>query len=182
MFLFGQVNVVDGVLNTAATTFTQTGTLDVAAGKTFQRTGGFTNGGTLSGSGIFDVGAGNALVNNGTVKPGGAAAIGTLGITGNYSQGPGGTLDVELQSGASFDVLSVSGTATLNGTLNVSYLGGYIGSGAGHSILAYGARAGTFGAINDPNALIVNYAASALSLGSPFNFWISSDFIHDHTS
>ena len=51
---------------------------------------------------------------------------GTLHVGGNYSQGSGGVLDIEIASLFSFDQLMVSGMATLGGTLDVS-LDGYTG-------------------------------------------------------
>jgi fibronectin-binding autotransporter adhesin len=81
--------------------------------------GGFEvalQGGTLSGNGTV-----SAFVDNtgGTVAPG--ASPGLLTITGDYTQGAGGTLAEEITGTAlaAFDRLSVSGTASLGGTLAI---------------------------------------------------------------
>ncbi|MCX5817041.1 MAG: autotransporter domain-containing protein [Proteobacteria bacterium] len=62
--------------------------------------------------------------NNGVVSPGGS--IGTLNIIGNYTQGPGGTLDIEIASTTSKDLLAINGTANLSGSLKVLWSGGYV--------------------------------------------------------
>ena len=61
------------------------------------------------------------------VSPG--MSPGTLSITGNYVQGADGTLSVELGGtvpGTLYDVLNVSGNATLGGKLQVSLTGGFV--------------------------------------------------------
>jgi len=162
--------------------FTQAGTIQVASGATFRRSGGFTNSatGVLAGGGTIDL-VGATLTNDGAVRPGGAGTIGTLSIAGNFVQGSGGSLDVDLASGPSYDVLAVSGAATLDGTLNVNYLGGYTGAGNVHPVLAYASATGTFATINDVNSLPANYGATQFTLGllSGFNIWTggAGDFL-----
>lgn len=75
------------------------------------------NGGTLLGN----------LLNGGTVTPG--ASPGTITVDGDYSQLPGGKLVIEiggLTRGADFDVLEVSGTAAVGGTLEVVLINGFV--------------------------------------------------------
>ncbi len=69
--------------------------------------------GTLMGSGtiIGDV------VNGGSLAPGNS--VGTLNITGAYTQSATGSYDLEIE-GTNGDQLNITGTATLDGTLNVS--------------------------------------------------------------
>ncbi len=93
-----------------------TATLDTA-GKVAEVT--VDSGGTLSGTGMV---AGN-LANAGTVRPG--SSIGTLTLNGNYTQGSGGKLSIEVASPLSNDLLIVNGAANLNGTLETSWQGGY---------------------------------------------------------
>ncbi|HYU57673.1 MAG TPA: hypothetical protein VEO00_06440 [Actinomycetota bacterium] len=74
------------------------------------------SGGTLSGVGTVD----GDLVNEGTVQPGNSPGIFT--VTGTYDQ-KGGTLPIEIagvEAGTQYDSLSVSGAATLGGTLEIS--------------------------------------------------------------
>ncbi len=82
-------------------------------------TGGsvFTNndGGTVSGSGIINATNG-AFINNGTVSPG--ASPGVLSVTGSYTQGGTGRLQIEIEA-ADFDRLAVTAGVSLDGTLEV---------------------------------------------------------------
>ena len=57
----------------------------------------------------------------------GESGAGELSITGNYVQGFGGTLRIELGGVApgEFDKLTINGTAALSGALNLSLLGGF---------------------------------------------------------
>ncbi len=71
---------------------------------------------TLRGHGTID---GN-VTSNGNVFPGGTTGI--LTITGNYTQNPAGTLNIEvtptnLTAGTGYDQLAVGGTSSLAGTL-----------------------------------------------------------------
>lgn len=108
-------------------------------------------GGRLSGVGQASV---HLLENTGaTVAPG--LSAGKLTITGNsggnYTQGAGGTLEIELGGllpGAQHDQLVVAGTATLDGTLRVMPLNGFVPQvGQQFTILTCGARAGTFASV-----------------------------------
>ena len=123
-----------------ASPVTNSGTFDVAAGATaslggadFVQDGGTTTvdgeldlpagrldlqGGTLAGGGHVD----GALDNSGgTVSPG-ADAPGELSVSGDYTQGEGGALRVDVDgtaAGSGHDRLAVGGAATLGGTLQV---------------------------------------------------------------
>jgi autotransporter-associated beta strand protein len=102
------------------------------------------SGGKLSGTGTI---AGN-VTNNGVVAPGDSP--GTLHVGGNFSQGSGGTLDIEIASLLSFDQLIVSGAASLDGTLDVT-LDGYTGhAGDIFNILTSSALSGNFATIDLP--------------------------------
>lgn len=77
----------------------------------------------MQGSGTFI----GDLVNNTTVAPGNSP--GKMTITGDYAQGSSGVLDIELggsTQGVLYDFLFVSGTATLDGALNVSFWESYV--------------------------------------------------------
>lgn len=95
---------------------TNRGTVTVARGTL--RTSLTLAAGTLDGTGTISGGVTNQ---GGTVSPGGAA-VGTLHIVGAYAQGAGGHLALTMGS-ASRDLLSVSGHATLAGTLLVHNVG-----------------------------------------------------------
>jgi hypothetical protein len=83
--------------------------------------------GTLSGVGT--VGA-SVNASGGTVAPGNSP--GMLTIDGNYNQGSGGTLAIEIgstQAEVDYDVLNILGDASLAGTLSVSLIDGFTPSG-----------------------------------------------------
>jgi T5SS/PEP-CTERM-associated repeat protein len=79
-----------------------------------------TTNGTLSGDGTI---VGSVLV-NGVVAPG--TSPGKLHITGNYAHNSTGRLQIEIASPASFDGLDVLGYIGLDGSLEVSLIGGYV--------------------------------------------------------
>ncbi|WP_161602096.1 putative Ig domain-containing protein [Tautonia marina] len=68
-------------------------------------------------------------VNNfaGTVSPGNSPGV--LTIQGNYTQGPEGTLEIEVAgpgAGTQYDQLVVTGNAVIDGTLRLVFLDGYV--------------------------------------------------------
>ena len=106
--------------------------------------------GSLTGAGVI---AAN-LVNDGAVTPGDSPGI--LTINGNYQQGSGGVLNIEVggtTAGTQYDQLKVSGTATLAGTLDATLINGF-GPGAGEqfaALAAGGGISGSFATINLPS-------------------------------
>jgi len=113
--------------------FFNDGILDIGAGSTASTgNNNFTNnsGGTVAGTGNFNVGTGT-FTNDGTVRPGGFDTTGILTITGAYTQGAGGILEIELEGttpgeGAGFhDQLRVTGVTTIAGDLTIAEINGY---------------------------------------------------------
>ena len=105
---------------------------------------GTKSGGTLLGSGQI---VGNVVNTNGIVSPGDSP--GTLGITGNYTQGSAGTLDIEFTNSL-HDLLNVSGLATTGGLLDVNYIDTSAFTGAVGSQFAF-LDYGTLAAGSGPN-------------------------------
>jgi hypothetical protein len=93
--------------------------------------------GSLSGSGTV-----NANLNNGgQASPGGTGATGTINVNGNYSQS--GKLFTEV--GSTADLLAVTGSATLGGSLHVSTISGFVDTlGNSYQVLTFGSRVGDF--------------------------------------
>lgn len=92
------------------------------------------------------------LVNNGLVAPGNS--IGTLTVQGNYTHAANSVLEIEFDGSGGIDLLSVTGTAALNGgTLRFVSLGGAEGSG-GTFLQAAGGVTGTFGTIETVGAAL----------------------------
>jgi hypothetical protein len=76
---------------------------------------------------------------------------GKLGITGAYTQSAAGALDANITGASSgqFNVLNVSGTATLGGTLNIGLLNNFVPMiGAEFEILTAKHVTGTFATVN----------------------------------
>jgi fibronectin-binding autotransporter adhesin len=147
------------------------GTLTVGSGGALTLTGGLPiNGGTVRGAGTITAPSG---VNNtgGTLSPG--FSPGVLTITGNYTQGSGGTLATDVNGsapGTGYDRLAVTGTATLAGTLAISD-GFTPTAGQTFHILTAGSRTGTFGTVTEtdpPGSAVaqqqVNYTATEVTL------------------
>ena len=79
------------------------------------------NGGTLQGSGLFFT---DGVVNTGgTLAPGNST--GTMTVFADYTQGPGGTLAIEISSLLAFDLLNVIGDVVLDGLLDLQVDPGY---------------------------------------------------------
>jgi len=91
------------------------------------------DGSTMSAQTLVNAGAflgghgtiGGNLVNSGTISQ--INSPGTLTVTGNYTQNPGGTLRIGVAGVAAgqHDLLAVGGHATLGGTLQLISLGGF---------------------------------------------------------
>jgi hypothetical protein len=115
-------------------------------------------GGRVEGIGTFN---GARFVNpGGIVSPG--LSPGTLAIEGDYEQGAGGTLVIEVASPeeGQFDVLRVTGNAILAGTLEVRFLDGFLPK-TGNTlevVRAEGTLTGQFATVNFPD-LAAGFAA-----------------------
>ena len=76
---------------------------------------------------------------------------GLLTISGAYTQASTGTLNIELggtTAGSTYDKISVTGAATLAGTLNLDLVNDFIPTvGQTFNILTYGSKSGTFSSI-----------------------------------
>ncbi|MEM7393320.1 MAG: hypothetical protein AAF492_13330, partial [Verrucomicrobiota bacterium] len=82
------------------------------------------SGGLLLGAGTV---LGDTVNSGGEVAPG--LSAGELTITGNYDQEAGGTLHIELggtTQSTEYDLLNVSGTAQLNGTLELDIIDNFV--------------------------------------------------------
>lgn len=160
----GELSVAAGQTLKLARGFRQTGgTVAVAAGGTLsggvastvsggqlQVNGAYGGSPTLTGSGVLTGSgtvAGTVTNSSGTVRPG--SSPGTLTISGPFTQGADGTLEVDIAGttpGTQFDVLAVSGHASLDGTVEVQ--GGFDPQLADvFPFLTSGSRSGTFAAV-----------------------------------
>ncbi|MHC5108362.1 MAG: hypothetical protein ACYTHJ_00620 [Planctomycetota bacterium] len=106
----------------------------------------YLEGGSLKGNGVVD---GDVDNSGGLVSPG--FSFGALSVSGDYTQGENGVLDIEIggTSPSEFDVLSVTGTATLAGELRVTDIDDFVPAiGDTFVILTAADVSGTFGVEN----------------------------------
>ena len=131
-FLFGALQQGNG-----GTIFLNGG--NISAAIVTLNAGSLTGAGTITGD-VTNLGA--------FVRPGGTGGTGIIAITGKYTQTSGGALAVELSgpvAGTDYDQLTVTGTATLDGRLDVALLAGFTpGSGATFTVVDGGGISGTF--------------------------------------
>lgn len=136
----GGVFIAAGKKLTVATDVTQDAGETVLNGATIEAPAGVTlTGGMLKGAGTVD---GN-LTNGGTVSPG--ASAGVINVTGDYVQEPAGTIAFEIGGAGSGDRdrLSVTGSANLDGAVDVSLIDGFTPSaGQAFSFISAAARTG----------------------------------------
>jgi hypothetical protein len=160
----GTVTASGGVQQTA-------GTLNVPAGQTLTVGGPglVLAGGALTGEGSI---TGNVNNTGGTVTPG--ASPGILTISGNYTQGPSGVLDMEIggtTAGTQYDQLLVTGNASLGGTLNATLINAFVpaATDAFTLIQASGTVSGTFATTNLPAGVTLSptYLPSTFALVPP---------------
>jgi hypothetical protein len=149
----GMVEARGGVLQFAQT-YVQPGGLTLLLGGRLQADQGFTLlGGTLAGTNTL---TGSVSNTGGTLSAG--ISPGKLTITGNYVQGSGGAIKVELAGttpGTGFDQVAVGGSAQLAGTLNASLYGGfYPAPNATFIYLTAASRSGTFSTFNYPSNVV----------------------------
>lgn len=107
------------------------------------------NGGALRGTGAISFQFANTVQNNGAVVD----PVGLLTINGgNYSQDNNGALQIDLGGltpNTQYDVLSVSGSATLDGRLILSTTNGFLpASGDVFNVMTYGSRSGEFATVD----------------------------------
>lgn len=160
------------VANVNGTSWTLSGTSTL--GTVNVNNGTFINNGSITGSvgvasGTRFGGTGTTIgtvTNTGTVAPGNS--IGTQIITGNFVQNAGGTLEMEVDV-ASADQLDISGTAALDGTLNLLELNSTISAASTFTIIdADGGVSGTFANITDDFTFLnpnLTYNANTVVLG-----------------
>ncbi|HEX2828326.1 MAG TPA: filamentous hemagglutinin N-terminal domain-containing protein [Burkholderiales bacterium] len=179
---FGEIDVTGGTAALNGAFPTNNGIVRIGGGATLATTANLTNASTgfIGGTGTLNVGAGNTFINNGTFSPG--ASPGTFTITGNYTQGPGGTMAIELggtNPGVTYDLVNVSGVATLGGTLNVALVNGFTPAGSDRfDFMTFASRVGDFSTFAFPagSGLISQPGATTYALvGTLLPFDISGE-------
>jgi|GEM_PF-4843748 len=92
--------------------------------------------------GAMDLGGGtDTLTNLGSIRSGNT--LGTISVSGNYTQGPTGVLDMGINAQGDTDLLAVGGSATLGGTLRIiPQFGGY--TDRSYAVVTSNAKVGAF--------------------------------------
>ena len=194
---YGTINVLRNIMELGA--FTVGGEINVSANSLLRSTGTITFDGSLinnngnitapfnfittpakvlKGTGTFS--SSMVLNNTSTVEPGSSPGI--LMVAGNYTQGDA-ALNIEIGGttpGTEYDRLSVTGTATLSGTLNATEINGFNPQSlTSIDIITAGAVSGTFSQVNLPTSWSVQYAANKVSLVKFFEFVYYRDADND---
>jgi hypothetical protein len=178
----GGTLALDDVHNAGLVTVGAGTNLTVSVGYT-QSAGETTlDGGTLAvngGSGLVDIQAGTLdgqgtisgnVRNAGQLNVGTSGTPGVLTINGDYTQAGSGSLQVEIggtASGSAYDVLAVTGEASLAGTLTVALINGFTPDPTDQfQILTYRTLSGTFDAIDPPPGWTIDpqYGDQGLSI------------------
>jgi len=158
------------IFNNSGLLYARSGILQFLSGGLTQTDGAtLLDGGTIASSlpinihGGMLTGVGTVIGNvntadGGSVRPGELAGI--IDIEGDYTQSTTGGLNIDLggyAAGGDYDVLNVSGTASLDGSLVVTLINGFVPQiGDQFTILTAGQRVGTFSAVyTDPSTLEV---------------------------
>jgi hypothetical protein len=191
----GTLDLSSGItLVTANSTFTNSGTVDVAKGTIFeagtgaskqysQTAGTTTVDGTLAGGGTTGIsitggtvqGAGTLhgnTSNGATINVGDAGKAGLLTITGTYTQLSTATMNVSIGGtavGTQYSQLKVSGRASLGGTLTAALINSFTPTvGQTFTILSAGSVSGTFTnttiAINSSEHFAISYTSTGVVL------------------
>jgi hypothetical protein len=167
----GNFSISTGRNFTTAGNFMNAGILTIGTGSTFttggpgnftQTVGKTTDDGTLSASGTVTLSGGSlfgtgsiagALQSSGTITPGDSStSTGILTVSKTYTQNLSGVLDISIggtTAGTKYDQLNATGAASLNGTLNLSLINGFVPAvGTTFEILNASSVSGTFSTVN----------------------------------
>jgi len=174
-------NDVTGISSIKAD-FENSGVLDIETGAlAFEKTLTNSAAGIIKGNGILDIS--NAVFSNaGFVAPG--ASPGILSINGDYSQNTSAGLNIEIggvAAGAGYDRLDVSGSAELDGALNVTLASNFRPAPTDtFSIMNFSSRNGQFAAenvpiINNQSMFEVQYQAGEILLITAYAYQFTLD-------
>lgn len=105
-----------------------------------------------------------SIANGSTLAPGNSP--GTYTVNGDYTASAAAVHNFEVAgtTAGAYDVLNVSGTATLNGTLNVTFINGYTKTTDQDIAIINGNIVGTFSTVNVPSSYQVVYNSNNVVL------------------
>jgi RHS repeat-associated protein len=164
-------------------TFTNTGSVDINSGTfllgaVFLPTSGEINlnGGNLQRNSTLTM-DGGIVRGNGTIlanvvsRAATLAPDGELNITGNYVQASDGKLNIKVGGttpGTTYDVLNISGSASLDGTLNITLVDGFVPQVIQtFDLITFGSHTAEFDSVQNPSAGThpLMYASNSVRLG-----------------
>jgi fibronectin-binding autotransporter adhesin len=135
-------NNAGAALDKAAVSMSGSGTWTLSGTNTYSGGTGIS-GGTLIAANATALGTGN-VTNNAALDVGGGSPLNLNLSAGNYTQGSAATLTLQVNSSSSYSSLQTTGTAALNGTLNLNVTGTPTADGVPFTVLNTGARTGVF--------------------------------------
>ena len=155
----GTITTLDGINGSAVESLIGDGGEGVAGNETINNYGVITGsvdlgggnnafhnyqGATFNAGSKINLGAGKLFTNDGTISPGGGSNEFTSVLTGDFTQTAAGIFKVTLNEGGGCGQLQVSGTASLDGTLELNYGSGPFVTGATYDILTANSVQGLF--------------------------------------
>jgi len=184
----GTISVQSGATLATTTKFTNNGKLTVGAGSSFKANGYKQSAGTstidgtvtastgLTVSGGALLGKGRlvaAVTSDGSITAGDSATNpGALTVSGSYTQGTTGALNIAIGGNAAgqYGQLPVSNGVSLNGTLNLSLINGFVPTiGSNFTLVTGSAVTGQFTAVNGTSInssehFQVNYSGTSVTV------------------
>jgi fibronectin-binding autotransporter adhesin len=129
---------LSGNLNLTGASGTYTGNISVTGGS-LGVNANYSSANISIAGGTTAYGAGSVknMSNSGTLNPGNS--IGTINITGDYTQSSSATLNIEIDPSGACDLVAVTGIANLNGTLNIIQTPGFYVGETTYTFLTAGA-------------------------------------------
>ena len=175
----GTIGAQSGGTLSLTTLATNDGTIAIGAGSTVRtNTNSLTNTGTLEIAGTLDLN-GQTLTNSNILRPGTSPGITT--IDGDLVLDTNSIIDIEIEGTnpvpPEFDIINVTGSATIDGTLNVIHFGGFTPTlgDTFEIITAVGGTSGQFATLNPPGGFIYDQVTGANELTLLFTngavFW-----------
>ncbi|HRI19999.1 MAG TPA: T9SS type A sorting domain-containing protein [Panacibacter sp.] len=134
----------------------------------------FTNSSTGTIGGIGQYQFNGTLTNNGNLSPG-IKKIGQVSFNKNpITSSSAVNIEIKDNSADGFDILTIQGSVTVGGTLNLSEVGSGAPAGTYDVVVCTGTLSGTFSAVNKPSNWTVQYTLNALRVIIPSSPLVAS--------
>jgi hypothetical protein len=162
----GVLEIGTGIAFTVSGVYLQSGGVTFLDGGTLTATSVVLASGTFSGQGsiVGDV------TNSGSLFVADDGYTGTLAITGSFTQTAAGALffDIGGLLMPQYDLLKVSGAATLDGSLTVSFINGFVPvPGNSWTIMTYASVTGSFASASVPDGFAAFMTPTSVVIGFP---------------